>query len=225
MKIARIVVGLEPARRSRATLAAAARIAARMEAELVGVFVEDADLLHLAGMPFAREVGYPSAAERALDTSIMERSMRALADETRRALAAIAEPALLRWSFRVARGSIASELLAGAGETDLILLLQEGAPAIAICSSAVAAAAVVKAASALIGSSGSRLGIVLLADDAQVFAQWESEASRLFAAHSGGAWVRIVRVAEPAALRSKLSELRREAAGPARSADVRPADA
>lgn len=217
MKIARIVLGLEPARRSRAALAAAAKIAARMEAELVGVFVEDADLLHLAGMPFAREVGYPSAAQRSLDIVTMERSMRALANDTRRALAEIAEPALLRWSFRVARGSIASELLAGAGETDLILLLQEGAPAIAICSPAVTAPAVVKAASALIGSSGAGLGIVLLADDAQAFANWEREASRLFATHSGGAWVRIVRAAGPAALLATLNELRSEAARPART--------
>ena len=57
MTLRRIVVGLDAGPRDRAALEAAAQLAARMQAELVGLFVEDIDLLHLAGLPFAREVG------------------------------------------------------------------------------------------------------------------------------------------------------------------------
>jgi len=64
MKIRRVIVGLEPASRNAAKLEAAARLAARMEAELVGLFVENIDLLHFAGLPFAREVGFASATRR-----------------------------------------------------------------------------------------------------------------------------------------------------------------
>lgn len=121
MKIRRIVVGLEPVPFSRPVLEAAAELARRMEAELVGLFVESQDLLHFAGLPFAREVGFTSATRRALDVGSMERALRALAKETQETLAAVAGRTAVQWSFRVARGSLAAELLAAAGEADLII--------------------------------------------------------------------------------------------------------
>jgi hypothetical protein len=51
----------------------------------------------------------------------MERALRALAAEARRTLAAIAERTPVQWSFQVARGSLPVELLAAAGEADLII--------------------------------------------------------------------------------------------------------
>jgi len=121
VKIRRIIVGLEPASRSRALLEAAADLAGSLEAELIGLFVEDADLLHFAGLPFAREVGFASARSRPLDVESMERSLRAWADEARRMLASVAGRTSVRWSFRVARGSVAAELLAAASEADLVV--------------------------------------------------------------------------------------------------------
>lgn len=121
MRIRRIIVGLEPATRNRAALEAAARLAGRLEAELVGLFVENINLLHFAGLPFAREVGFASATKRDLDIEGMERSLRAQAHETRQSLAAVAARVPVRWSFRVARGSMAAELLAAAVEADLVI--------------------------------------------------------------------------------------------------------
>lgn len=121
MRIRRIIVGLEPAPRSRAVLEAAAELAVRMEAELVGLFVESQDLLHFAGLPFAREVGFTSATKRALDVESMERALRALAKEAQGTLAAIAERTPVQWSFRVARGSLAAELFAAVEEADLVI--------------------------------------------------------------------------------------------------------
>lgn len=121
MKIRRIVVGFDPAPCSWPVLEAAAELAQSMEAELVGLFVESQDLLHFAGLPFAREMGLASATRRALDVKAMERSLRALAGEARRTLAAIAGRTSVQWSFRVARGSLAAELLAAAGEADLLI--------------------------------------------------------------------------------------------------------
>jgi hypothetical protein len=121
VKIRRVVVGLEPAPFSRPLLEAAAELAQRMQAELVGLFVESQDLLHFAGLPFAREVGFASATRRRLDVESMERALRALAGEARRTLAAIAERTPVQWSFRVSRGSLPVELLAAAGEADLVI--------------------------------------------------------------------------------------------------------
>jgi len=161
----RIVVGLEAAPRSRAALRAAAEIAARTESELLALFVEDVNLLHLAGLPFAHEVGFPSAVTRAIDTAAMERSLRTLAREAERSVAEIARGTRLRWSYRVVRGAPMGALLATAVEADLVvacaaagwtprrlaasarasvLLVEElfrpGAPIVAACSSALAPA-------------------------------------------------------------------------------------
>lgn len=121
MKIRRVIVGLEPAMRSRALLEAAACLAESMEAELIGLFVENADLLHFAGFPFAREVGFTSALSRPLDVEAMERCLRAGAEAARRTLASVAGRTSVRWSFRVARGSLTEEMLAAAGQADLVI--------------------------------------------------------------------------------------------------------
>jgi K+-sensing histidine kinase KdpD len=120
-KIRRIIVSLEPAPRNWAVLEAAARLAGRMEAELVGLFVENINLLHFAGLPFACETGFASATKRDLDVEGMERSLRALAREAHQSLAAVAGRVPVRWSFRVTRGLVAAELLAEAAESDLVI--------------------------------------------------------------------------------------------------------
>ena len=121
MKIRRIVVGLDPAPRTRTVLDAAAAVAEKLEAELLGLFVENMNLLHFARFPFAHEVGFPSATRRPLDVAAMERSLRIAATEARDMLAAVAGGTALRWSFRVTRGVLAAELLAAADEADLVV--------------------------------------------------------------------------------------------------------
>jgi nucleotide-binding universal stress UspA family protein len=120
LPIRRILVALDASNHSLAALQAAADMAAKMEAELLGLFVEDANLLQLAGLPFAREVGGVAGAARRLDAQAMERSLKAQAERSRLALAAVAEPWRLRWSFRVVRGEMAEEVLAAAYEADLV---------------------------------------------------------------------------------------------------------
>ena len=122
MTIRRVIVGLDPRPRGRPLLAAAAGLAEKMEAELVGLFVENVDLLHFAALPFAREVGVASAAARPMNVPAMERGLRALANEARRMLEGVAAQASVRCSFRVARGAEPAELLAEGQEADLIVL-------------------------------------------------------------------------------------------------------
>jgi hypothetical protein len=109
----RIVVGLGAATRQR-ELEAAASLAGRIDAELVGLFVEDAQLLRFAALPFAREIGFASAQRRRLEVPVLERAMRAHAADAERALAGTAAGTALRWSFRVARGVVAVELVSAA---------------------------------------------------------------------------------------------------------------
>lgn len=122
----RIIVGLDASPPSQAALEAAVALAARCEAELVGLFVEDANLLRLVALPFAAEMGVFSAQRRQLDAAEVERELRIHARRVHRALQELAEPARVRWEFRVARGAIASELTAAATEADLVILGKAG---------------------------------------------------------------------------------------------------
>jgi len=129
VSIRRIIVVQEPARSARA-LDVVAEAAAALQAELLGLFLEDVELLRFAGLPFAREIG-ASTRSRGLDVQIMERQLRSEAETARRALATAAEGKLLRWSFRVERGSVEVQIRKALASADLVVLPGaggEGAP-------------------------------------------------------------------------------------------------
>jgi nucleotide-binding universal stress UspA family protein len=118
----RILVALDASRESQAALEAAAKLAARLEAQLLGLFVEDADLLNLAALPFSREVPLLSRTSRILQPEQIERDLKSRAAMARRALAETATALHIGWSFRIARGRVETELLAAAKDADLVAL-------------------------------------------------------------------------------------------------------
>jgi nucleotide-binding universal stress UspA family protein len=120
--VQRILVALDASSSSLAALETAAQLAADLRAELVGLFVEDANLLRLAGLPFAQEVRYLSASQQSMNRQRMEEEMRAQAARARRALLAAAQVAGVPASFRVVRGEVALEVLSAAMEADILLL-------------------------------------------------------------------------------------------------------
>lgn len=118
----RVLVALDPAAQCRAALETAARLAAVREAELVGLFVEESDLLLAAALPVAQVIRETDFMLDALDPGKMQQGLRAWAAQAR----AVLDTAASRWhvqaSFRVARGSVTEALLAEAGGYDLIAL-------------------------------------------------------------------------------------------------------
>ncbi|MCK6627622.1 MAG: universal stress protein [Anaerolineae bacterium] len=120
--IRRILVALDVSQQSLAALEAAVELAARFKAELAGLFVEDINLLRLAGLPFAREIRYPSVVLQEIESPRLEQELKAQAAQARRALAAAAEQSQVAWSFRVVRGQVTAEVLAAALEADLLSL-------------------------------------------------------------------------------------------------------
>jgi nucleotide-binding universal stress UspA family protein len=124
--IQRILVALDSSAHSRAALVAAAKLAVQLEAHLMGVFVEDMNLLRLAQLPFAREIRYASATPQKLDQTGLGQQLRSQADHARDELRQIAERHALEWSFRVLRGLVAAELLTAATEADLLVLGRAG---------------------------------------------------------------------------------------------------
>lgn len=117
-------------------LEAAVALARSADAELLGLFVEDLDLLRFAALPFAHEIGTASAARRRLDTASLERELRAHALEAERRLAGVAARGRVPSAFRVARGLLldvliaeAAQLAAAAEEEIRLLLLGDGGSA------------------------------------------------------------------------------------------------
>ena len=114
VRIERIIACFAPG--SAGAPQAVARLAREMQADLLGLFIEDVDLLRFAGLPFAAEVGFPSAARRAMDVGALERQMRAQARALEEALAAILGPAPEGWRFRVERATPAQAVSAALAE-------------------------------------------------------------------------------------------------------------
>ena len=125
-EIRRILIALDASPASQAALDLAAELAIRYQAELIGVFVEDINLLRSADIPFTEEVGTYSATSRQIDSSHIERELKAHARRVEQLLSSIARKANLRWSFRSSRGLIPSELMAAASDSDLIILGKTG---------------------------------------------------------------------------------------------------
>jgi len=120
VKVRRILVAVDGSPESRVALAAAARLGGAAGGELVGLFVEDVELLRLAGLPFAREAGASSGVFRQLQTADIERRFRVAAERAREALRAAAAVSGLRSSFRVARGRVVTEILAAVTDAEVV---------------------------------------------------------------------------------------------------------
>lgn len=128
--VRRILVVLHTSPQSLEALRAAVELAAALEAEVTGLFVEEVDLLTCADLPITREVGLASAVPRSYDRRDTELQLQAQARLLAGLLARAAETARVNWTFRVARGRLAAEVLAAAAEADIVTIGRAGwAPA------------------------------------------------------------------------------------------------
>lgn len=118
----RVLILLDGSRTSYSALEEAAEIAARRGADVLGVFVEEVNLLRSAGYGFTREVGAASGISRPFDPELLEQRMRLMARQARQALTRAMAGRSGRHDLRVARGSAVAELLALARPDDLLVL-------------------------------------------------------------------------------------------------------
>lgn len=120
--IRRILIALDASSESVSALETCARLAARMQAELQGLFVEDESVLRLAEIPLARELPYFSAAGIPVSRESMELQFRAQAEQIQIAFSRAAQGARIGSSFRRLRGQVGMVLSAAAGEVDLVVI-------------------------------------------------------------------------------------------------------
>ena len=126
LDLRRFLVAVDASPASLALLESAATLAAGMDAELSGIFVEDINLLRLAGLPFARELAWSSATEVQLDYQRMERVLRGRGAHARRAVISVTTQLKLHGSLQIVRGQIVAELLRAAQGMDLLILGKGG---------------------------------------------------------------------------------------------------
>jgi len=119
-------VALDASADSAAALEAAVALAARLEAELTGLFVEDIEIVRAAGLPYAREIRVFQRAPHTVDAAELEAQLRARARAIERTLAHSAGEADVRSRFRRVRGRVDAEVLAATGDVDLVVLGRAG---------------------------------------------------------------------------------------------------
>ena len=118
----RISVLLQSPETDRPLLELLGVLAAQPHSSIVGLFLEDINLLRLGEFPAARELCRVTFTQRRLETGEIQRQLRVRARTVQRALEATALKAGAEWAFRTARGTLASLLAEAARETDLLIV-------------------------------------------------------------------------------------------------------
>jgi len=121
-----IAVAIDCSPHSMASLKTAAELAARMQAELLGIFVEDINLLRMAELPFSQEIRLYSSRPENIDTAELERLLRMQARQAETSLQREAELCRVHHTFRVRRGIVPKEVIAAALDADLLVLGRSG---------------------------------------------------------------------------------------------------
>jgi len=91
---------------SNSTVDLAIDIALSTNGQLRGLFIEDEDLLHAAGLPFTREISFNTAQKRPTDVDTMQKHLHSLATQFRKYLQQTALAAHLNWSYDYRRGRL-----------------------------------------------------------------------------------------------------------------------
>ncbi len=121
-EIRRILVALDSSGRDQEALQIAARLAALLQAELLGLFIQDPDLMRFADLPIASEVISYSASARSVDRAKLEKDLQAQVKRMSSELARLALQQKVRWSFEVVSGFIESEVMEAVKQADLLIV-------------------------------------------------------------------------------------------------------
>jgi nucleotide-binding universal stress UspA family protein len=121
-RIRRVVVGLDGSRRSRTLLAAAARLAHHLEAQLEGVYVEEEQWLRTGPTGTIRIVGSYTGAVRAFESADLDREIRSTSRRLAGLLEEMGRKLQLESTFRKERGRPEEVLLRAASNAELITL-------------------------------------------------------------------------------------------------------
>lgn len=130
-----------------AAVEAAAAFAARLRADLLGLFIEDIDLARLAEHPGMTTICSRSAGSQRLGAEHLKTALKAQLARTRQAIERAAERQRIRANFEVRRGRLIAEILSTAAPADLVIIGWRGGPATSVMAPGTPASAVLAALS------------------------------------------------------------------------------
>ena len=121
-KIRRIMLALDAMNCEAALMEAAALIAAKLEAELDALFVEDADVYAVADLPITHEISLGSGRERAITGSHVEQALRCLSREAEQRFSAVTRRSRIKGEFQVTRARRGEALSDASARVELLLM-------------------------------------------------------------------------------------------------------
>ncbi len=110
------------ARQAAGALQSAARLAAEMSAEILAIFIEDADLFSVAALPGHFVVSFQGGDVAPLDEAALYARLRVRERRLREDVARIAGINRVAWKFQIARGRVRDEILARAHSCEMIAI-------------------------------------------------------------------------------------------------------
>ncbi|MEZ4428584.1 MAG: hypothetical protein R3A51_12960 [Nannocystaceae bacterium] len=120
--VRRVLVALDASTRDSGGIDPAALLAARLGAELAGLFIEDVNVSRLARLPAARHVQPGTGRLIHVDESTFRRELDSLVERLRARLASASDTAGVRWSYQIERSPVRAALLRAAEEADLLVI-------------------------------------------------------------------------------------------------------
>lgn len=117
----RLMLALDAGRCGATDIMLAVELATIIGAQLEGLFVEDADLMDLARLPFAREVGGRSGQDRPIERAPMEALLRRRIERTAGELERAGLARHVPVSHSTARGKVVHQALLKASGSDVLV--------------------------------------------------------------------------------------------------------
>jgi len=124
--IQRVLVAVDTSTEQLRTLEAAADLAALLQAELHGLFIENPDLYRVEQLSSSRKIDLPQGFGTDIEKGSIERQVQALTSRSEEMLARASQQRRIEWSFQVVQGAFGDELETEVGEGDLVVAESTG---------------------------------------------------------------------------------------------------
>lgn len=118
----RMLLALDAVNCESSLIDAAALIAAKIEAELEALFLEDADLYAVADIPITQEISLSSARTREISGRQVEQAMRSLSREAASRFESVVRRSRIKGKFHIMRGERRQAISDACEQVDLLFL-------------------------------------------------------------------------------------------------------
>lgn len=100
-------------------------LASQLKADICGLFIENSELQQVANLPFSREITFPMAHTRELNSDHIARHLKHHAETLRKMMKEFSQLSNVSCSFRTAKGPRIESVLSESYDFQLVILLPE----------------------------------------------------------------------------------------------------